>query len=378
VKGDGVSFELEDAPFVCTITSLPQISLDEMRVLAWLRQHKFEIIAAEAQFHVDRRAIAGAIAWEALKNVHSFSARAGGPGKPHLWRWNPHIAPTVIGSVLSFTDEGTWAKAVEDEKLLPKQSYGDRKKLLQTASGAIQYIAAILDLIALIYERAGSPGVCVPTIRINVPILLNEYQGSEPKKWAARVRTIKKGEALKPGNAMAVWYLSPYNQQLLADAVGPTEVPDRPAQDASKCEGDYRDVVQGKAASILQRAKVYKGTPYKWGGDNKEGIDCSHLVWRAINDALPTSKFKYIDTAGMPDSPGLRKLDANEARMSGDVVLMAHHVGFYDAAPPADQAGRTLFSAEGSQTNATPAVTWGKLEWFTGPFTYYRVRVPCK
>jgi cell wall-associated NlpC family hydrolase len=378
VKGEGVSFELQDAPFVCTITSLPEISLDEMRVLAWLRDQKFQIIAAEAQFQVDRRAIAGAIAWEALKNVHSWSARAGGPGKLHEWRWNPHIAATLMGSLLSTTDEGTWVKAVEDEKLLPKQRYSDRKKLLQSASGAIQYVAATMDLIALLYERAGSPGTCLPSIRINAPILLNEYQGSDPGKWAARVKTIKKGEILKPGNPMAIWYLSPHNQQLLQDAVGPSEVRDEPTRESGTCETDYRDVAQTEATTILQKAKAYKGTPYKWGGNNKDGIDCSHLVWRAINDALPTAKFEYIDTAGMPDSPSLRKLDANESRISGDVVLMAHHVGFYDAAPPADQVGRSLFSAEGSQTSATPGVTWGKLEWFTGPFTYYRVRVPCK
>jgi hypothetical protein len=177
---------------------------------------------------------------------------------------------------------------------------------------------------------------------------------------------------------MAIWYASPHNQRLVEDAVGPADVPDAPAQNADACTADYRDVNKNEAAAILQKAKGYKDTPYKWGGDNKDGIDCSHLVWRAITEALPAAKFEFIDTAGMKDSPGLRKLDAKEAPITGDVVLFAHHVGFYDATPPADQAGRSLFSAEGSQTKPTPGVTWGKPEWFPGPTTYFRVRMPCK
>lgn len=38
-------------------------------VRRWLAAHRAEIVAAEATFNVDRRAIAGAIAWEAMVNV---------------------------------------------------------------------------------------------------------------------------------------------------------------------------------------------------------------------------------------------------------------------------------------------------------------------
>ena len=68
---EDVSFELKDAPFACVNTSLRVISLAEMRVLAWLQEHRHEITTAERRFRADRRAIAGAIAWEALQNVKS-------------------------------------------------------------------------------------------------------------------------------------------------------------------------------------------------------------------------------------------------------------------------------------------------------------------
>jgi hypothetical protein len=377
VHGKGVSFELQDAPFVCVPTTLAVISDDEMRVLAWLRGNKGEIIAAEADFQVDRRAIAAAIAWEALENVHSMSARAVGAGKEHVWRWSPRFDPAFpLVGLASTTDEGTWVKGVEDAGLLPPQARADRTKMLAKPKDAIRYVAATMDLIAMIYERSGSPGVCEPQIRLNPAILTNTYQGSDPEKWGERVKTIKPGEELKPGNLMALWYRNPRNQQFLEDAVGPTELAETSPPATDGCTGDYRDAGPQESAQVLEKARLYKDTPYKYGGDSKAGIDCSHLIWKAINDALPTANYEYMDTAGMSSDPAFRKLDVGENPVSGDIMLFAHHVGFYDASPPV--AGRILLSAQGDQQKSLPGVTWGKPEWFAGTVTYLKVRIPCK
>jgi len=56
---------------------------------------------------IDRRAIAGVIAWEALKNLRTFSPRSVGPGKVHLWE--------VKGNVV--------AEVVEDLGYLPLRTY---------------------------------------------------------------------------------------------------------------------------------------------------------------------------------------------------------------------------------------------------------------
>lgn len=222
VKGNGVSFELKEAPFMCVPTTLSQISLDEMRVLAWLREHKTEIIGVEAEFHVDRRAVVAAIAWEAIENVHSFSLRAVGAGKEHVFRWT--LRSDFMGGILATTDEDTWAKGVEDAGLLPPQAFKDRIKILQEPKQAIRYVAASMQLIATIYEKQGSPGICTPPIRINPAILTNVYQGSDVRKWTERVKTITPTEILKPGNSMALWYTIPRNQQLIQDGVGSTDL----------------------------------------------------------------------------------------------------------------------------------------------------------
>lgn len=387
-KGDGISFELQDAPAVCVPTSLNKISYEEMQVLAWLRQYSSLIIAAEAEFHVDRRAIAAAIAWEALKNVWSHSVHAVGPGKPHTWRSGSYLWIIVSpgGWASSITDEGTWVKQVEDAGLLPKQTFSDRNKLLKTPQGAIQYIGAIMGLIAKIYEDNGSPGVCNPSIRENLVILTNEYQGSDGKKWTARMKTIKKGEVLSgpksepDTKSMAVWIANPRNVQFVEDAVGPSSVviPQESDQEGAACDKDFRDANKSESLKVLLQAKTYEGTPYSYGGNSKMGIDCSHHVWHAITEAIPGAKYEYMNTSGLSSVPWLRKLDKGEFPVSGDVMLFeqVHHVGFYDDNPKT--AGYTLYSARGDQTNPEPGVTEGKPEWWKDTPIFLRVRVPCK
>ena len=41
----------------------------ELQVMSWLQTNLQDIIAAEQRWRIDRRAIAGAIAWEALMNA---------------------------------------------------------------------------------------------------------------------------------------------------------------------------------------------------------------------------------------------------------------------------------------------------------------------
>src|SRR5262249_33430133 len=82
--GERLAWELDDHPAAAPQCSEANDPPDYSRVLSWLQMHRGEIAAAEATFRVDRRAIAAAIAWEALENRNMpFSARAEGPGKVH-------------------------------------------------------------------------------------------------------------------------------------------------------------------------------------------------------------------------------------------------------------------------------------------------------
>jgi hypothetical protein len=105
---------------------------------------------------------------------------------------------------------------------------------LKSPEGAISYIAAALDLIAIIYEEGKSPGVCDPAIRVNPAILTNVYQGSDPVKWMARVKAIKPGEHLVAKNDMPIWLMLPRNIALVEDGVG------SPSQSLSASENDGR------------------------------------------------------------------------------------------------------------------------------------------
>lgn len=203
-----LSFELENlAPTVCVPSSTPGVTDEEMeklRVSAWLRSEKSAIISVEARFHIDRRAIAGAIAWEALKNQHR-SARAVGLGKMHLWTW--------------FSLD-TMAKQTEEAGYLPRRWFPKRMLLLSSVDGAIEYIGASMAAAA---DMAALYGY---DIREDPPILTNVYQGSDLVEWKEHLAKKTKGEKLTPANPMAIWV--GLNLGYLEDAVGKPSFQDTP------------------------------------------------------------------------------------------------------------------------------------------------------
>lgn len=196
-----LSGELKDAPLECVPTS-------RVRVLAWLRGVRPQIIAAEKRFNIDRRAIAGAIAWEALENSHAAFPLWPGPGKVHSVGYysGTHI-PAIIGGPLSS------AESVEKMGYLKKQSFFGRIGTLKTPTGAIFYIAAIMRMGADLAENRGF-------IINDKPDLLTEfYQAWTPAKWSADLAS-KPGPPRKLGapDRMAIWVKS--HLDFLEEAVG--------------------------------------------------------------------------------------------------------------------------------------------------------------
>ncbi len=105
------------------------------RLAKWFYINRNVLRRNERKYHVDRRAIAGLIAYESLGNVRSSFygglVRFVGPGKIHYK--DDRI------------DEGLpLAKEIEDLGYLPRQTESQRKSLVSTAAGAITYAAAIM------------------------------------------------------------------------------------------------------------------------------------------------------------------------------------------------------------------------------------------
>lgn len=159
---NAVSYELPGAENLPDVpTKFTKLSRSEAHVLAWLVKHKAEIASAAAKFKVDRRAVAGAIAWEAIVQVKSSSFRAVGPGKPHIWEFRGTSA----------VDE------VEEMGDLPDRDDDQQREVLKTPAGASEYIAAIMGAFADISAGYGLQ------IRNDPGVLATIYHGWRPSMW---------------------------------------------------------------------------------------------------------------------------------------------------------------------------------------------------
>jgi len=229
IEDRGLSFELEDAPMPqqAETALLGLANENETRVFLWLEEHAREIAAAESKFRVDRRAIAGAIAWEALVNVKSSVAtlRAVGPGKVHYWTWRSD--KTTTGSLDDksklWGEAETAAEQVENAGLMPKTTQRQRKEILKTPAGAIDYIGAIMSAFAAEAEKLRSGGWQGENIRNRPEILTNAYQGEDLNTWRARLDAKKPGDKLQPGNDMAYWVRARLHN-FLEPAIGTPEI----------------------------------------------------------------------------------------------------------------------------------------------------------
>ncbi len=226
VTEEDVSYEIRGsyAPVPTTLTGLNPA---EMQVLAWMRKHRPLIVAAEQRFRVDRRAIAGAIAWEMLENVVRTPKLkiSVGEGKVHTYfgsRKQPVKSAWVqLRMRLSIGDPGgdTSAKEVEELGYLPPQSFESRLQILATTEGAITYIAAMMAASADLAAQHG-----FDDIRADPIILTNVYHGRTLRSWDAALAVKPRGAPFKGGNPMDVWLSA--HMAYIEDGVGRPDLPE--------------------------------------------------------------------------------------------------------------------------------------------------------
>jgi hypothetical protein len=156
-----VSYELADAPAGAT---------PEARVALWLHAHEKDLTASERRFGVDRRAIAAAIAYEAIDDPRSsslgFAARFSGPGKVHYREYR-------------LSEGNPASKQVEDLGYVPKLDALARRDALSRAPIAIAYIGAIMA--AFVHESA-QPA----RMSCDIPLLTTLYTSWKPSDFARR------------------------------------------------------------------------------------------------------------------------------------------------------------------------------------------------
>jgi hypothetical protein len=191
LANEGLSFELElgssprPAPefrshLRAQFPNDPNLSQRELRVLAWLRDNKDIILEAERAFRVDRRAIAGVIAWEAMENIMRGSPRSAGPGKMHTYS-------NALAAVVPLEKRDALPQQVEAAGLVPKpKSDDERDAILRMPKGSVTYIAAAMRGAADIAARYGYD------ISHDLIALTSFYQAYDLPKWEEHLREKQK------------------------------------------------------------------------------------------------------------------------------------------------------------------------------------------
>jgi hypothetical protein len=168
---------------------------------------------AAEKWQVDPRAIAGAIAWEAIEN----STKAGFFTPRWLARlWSGSVGLGKFHSKGSA--KGDLARQLE-EALLPMHSVETRMQILGTPEGAIEYIAAAMSAFAAIAERFGQGEVVGRPlfIRDRPEVLAWAYQSKDLVSFATHMLSRGSGEFEVTG--MGAWVRG--NIGWLESAVGP-------------------------------------------------------------------------------------------------------------------------------------------------------------
>jgi hypothetical protein len=207
----GISYELIDAWNLPGPTNVPPgmpLTPAQMQVLSWLQFYRGLIVDAEKRWKVDRRAIAGAIAWEALENVMPSAiridgfGRSSGPGKVHysteyLWGEGDPIT-----------------KQVETAGYLPRLTMEARRARLATPIGAIDYIGACMSALADITATSKHKF----RMRCRPDILAFTYNARDLNTWKKHLHDKPIGDPFVAGPKMGLWVVAQWDY--LEAAVG--------------------------------------------------------------------------------------------------------------------------------------------------------------
>ena len=87
---------------------------------------------------------------------------------------------------------------------------------------------------------------------------------------------------------------------------------------ATGCASSRKSKIKDQVSAVIKTARSYTGTPYKWGGTTRAGIDCSALTGHAY-DAVNISLPRTADAQALKGEK-IKKIDDLEP---GDLVFFA-------------------------------------------------------
>jgi murein DD-endopeptidase / murein LD-carboxypeptidase len=111
---------------------------------------------------------------------------------------------------------------------------------------------------------------------------------------------------------------------------------------------------------IVTEAKSWQGTPYRYSGDSRNGIDCSHFVFSVYSKVMPSFSYRmareYLNDVGFVESTPPR---------AGDLIVFPGHRGASDHVgivtdPQAMKFIGSQTSTGVAETSFTAKTYWGK------------------
>jgi cell wall-associated NlpC family hydrolase len=115
-----------------------------------------------------------------------------------------------------------------------------------------------------------------------------------------------------------------------------------------------------KLKDIVAEAKAWQGTPYRYSGDSRSGIDCSHFVFSIYSKVIPGFSYRmareYLDDSGF--------VAANPPQ-AGDLIVFSGYRGASDhVGIVTDPQGLKFIGAQTStgvaETSFAAKSYWGK------------------
>jgi cell wall-associated NlpC family hydrolase len=143
-----------------------------------------------------------------------------------------------------------------------------------------------------------------------------------------------------------------------AEGVAPAEFP--AMESTTESPSEPVTPTAPKIASAIDIAKSWQGTPYRYAGKDRRGIDCSHFVHAVYSQIFPT--FQYRMAQEYLADKSFSEISAPRA---GDLIVFPStskygpHVGIVT-----DGTTRTFIGSQSStgvkETSYAPTTYWGK------------------